>query len=496
MEMMKTPYQWLAEAATSTPDHPAYYFQESVVRFGDLQHRVDAASAYLKRVGVGEGSRCVLLLRNSPAFAVAFLAACHRGATILPLNPEYHRAYYGELIAKSEANTLITTVDTYDDARQSLDTAALRIILTDRQGTSLWSASHTETTIAPSPQDESPALLLLTPTSGSTGAPKLIMITAPQLTARVDHAVEVLELGGEDVLLGAVPFLNGYGRDQVFLASLRAGLPVLLQERFSPRHALQACVSGRVTVVVGIGFMYQMLMELVAEPTPWPRVRLALAGAAFMTPIVDRCEHLFGCRVRNTYGAGEFSLACMNMDADGVENWISVGKPVGGTLVRISPQLEEHQEDAVGEIWVRSLRTSNGYLSAGYYHDEASTAQHYRDGWTHAGDLGSLDPDGRLIVVGRTRNLIKFAGVQVQGETIERILRAHLSVRDCAVAWDRHPVYGEAVKVVVVLQEPVDEGTLIAHMAAQLPSHMIPRRIQVVAELPRTPTGKIDYSRL
>lgn len=490
------PFEWLERAAAGRPEHPAFLWRGTRVSYGELSSRAAGRAADLARLGIGPGDRVVVLLGNTPAFAAMLCALLRRGAVVSPLNQAYHRAAMAEIIAAGGARHLVTTAEYAASLRDMLAGLPVRVLLVDEAGALLWPATAAGGAPAAGPELEPPppGTAIFCPTSGSTGHPKLIMITREQLAGRVAHAVEGMRYTPDDVALGALPFLNGFGRDQILLAALMTGGTTLLQERFNPRQVLKAAAAGDLTVLVGVGFMYRALLDVAAKRATWPRVRLCMIGASFFPRMGDEFHDRFGHHLHNNYGSGEYSQAAINWDDDPESNWRYVGRPLPGCAVRILPAGFDigGLGPGIGEIWVKSLRTSDGRLSAGYYRDPAATAEHYRGEWAHAADLGRFDAQGRLELIGRTRNMIKFAGVQVSGEKIEQAIMAHPAVAEAAVVWDRSPVWGEAVRAFVVSRGPLAAADVFEHCRTHLPGHMVPREVQFLADMPRTPTGKVD----
>lgn len=489
------PFEWLEQAAARRPEHPALLWRNGRVSYAELARRAAGRLADLKRLGVGPGDRAVVLLGNTPSFAVVLFALARLGAVMCPLNQAYHRSTIAELIEAAGARYLIVGAESAAGLRDALAGLPVRALAIDDAGEGLYAAPALgEMGAGPDLEPPAPGTVILCPTSGSTGRPKLIMITRDQLRGRVEQAVDGMRYTPDDVALGALPFLNGFGRDQILLAAIMTGSTVLLQERFNPRQVVRACAEGVLSVLVGVGFMYRAMMDVARNPVAWPRVRLCMIGASFFARMGDEFHARFGHWLHNNYGSGEFSQACINWDDDPESNWRSVGRPVPGCEVRILPPPFDARGlgEGAGEVWVRSRRTADGLLSAGYCRDPAATAEHYRDGWAHAADIGRLDGQGRLELIGRTRNMVKFAGVQVSGEQIERAIMAHPDVAEAAVVWERSPVWGESVRAFVVARRPLTPADVFEHCQRTLPGHMVPREVAFLADLPRTPTGKVN----
>ncbi|MCL6449692.1 MAG: acyl--CoA ligase [Acetobacteraceae bacterium] len=489
------PFDWLEKAAAERPGHPAYLWRGTEITYAEFLRRAEARLLDFRHQGVSPGDHVVLLLSNTPAFPVAFCALSRIRAVMLPLSPSYHRHVMAALIEESGARYLVTTPEHAGLVQDILAPLPTRMLMVDESGESLWAAAPAKREArAPDPEPPVPGTAVLCPTSGSTGIPKLIMITSDQLRARVVHSAESTYCTRDDVILGALPFLNGFGRDQVFLSALMSQATVLLQDRFNPREVLRACASGTLTYLVGIGFMYRALMDAAPGRMTWPRTRLCMVGASFFPKMGDEFFSRFGHHLHNNYGSGEYSQACLNWDDDPESNWRFVGRPLPGCEIRILPARADAEGLApgVGEVWVHSLRTPDGRLSSGYYRRPQDTAEHYRGEWAHAGDLGRFDEQGRLELIGRTRNMVKFAGVQVSGETIEKALLAHPDVAEAAVVWDRNRVWGEVVRVFVVARRPLEQAELFEHCRRVLPEHMVPRDVEFLPALPRTPSGKVD----
>ena len=319
-----------------------------------------------------------------------------------------------------------------------------------------------ETAYAGAPVDE--AIAVVMPTSGTSGAPRLVELSRRGVEAAV--AASATTLGADDTVPWIVCLTPAHvGGLLVLLRGAVLGAPVIVHDRFEPERIVQACADGGAFV----SLVPAMVMRIVATGATLEGLTM-LVGAGALEPSVAGRARALGARVVTTYGMTE---TCGGVVYDG---W-----PLHGTQVR------------VGENAAIELRGPT--VMEGYRGDPGATGAAFTtDGWLRTGDLGRLLDDGRLEVDGRADDLIRTGGEKVWPEEVERVLREHPKVRDAAVGGAPHPEWGQQVVVRVVpatIDDPPEIDELRDWVTERLVRFKAPRELVLVPEIERTASGKV-----
>jgi long-chain acyl-CoA synthetase len=306
----------------------------------------------------------------------------------------------------------------------------------------------------------------------------------------------VLALTPRDVVLAVLPLAHSFGLNGALLAPLLAGARVCLMERFAPDEALAAIARHRVTVLPAVATMFRRLLDAPAlRTTDVASLRLAVSGAAPCPwEIADEWRRATGVRLLRGYGMTELFRPISYLDGDPRDVPDSIGRAVPGVELRC---VEEDGAVAapgeVGELWINSPAALDRYLAA-----PDATHAVLDDGWFKTGDLATLSGDGFVTIVGRKKDLILRGGYSVVPGEVERALLTHPAVAEAAVVGTPHAELGEEVAAFVTLRPDASAQPeeLVAYCRARLAAFKYPRRVSILAELPKSPTGKILKSRL
>ena len=446
----------VADTAAQAPDRPALYFEGETVSYVELDRRITEAAAALAARGVGAGDRVALRLPNSPAYVAAFFGALRAGAVVVPLNV---------LLAPPEVEQRVRAATPHvviDDELPVVGGANAGIVARE---------------------DDEPAVILFT--SGTSGRPKGAVLTHGSIRAAARNAAEALVLGPDDVVLGAAPFTHVLGQSTGLVSTFLAGAAVAVVPRFEAERTLVTMTATRTTILLGVPTMCIALCQAAKDASELPPIRIAhVGGAAVPMEVANDFERTFGGEVHEGYGLTELSGIATTSRVGERRKPGSVGKPLGGTEIRIHEAV-----DGVGEVQLRGPS-----VIAGYWQDEEATREAIdHDGWLSTGDVGYLDDDRYLFLVDRKKDLIVRGGYNVYPREVEEALYAHPDVLETAVVGIADERLGEEVAAVVVRRPgaTVSADELQAWTKERVAAYKYPRRIVFVDELPKGPTGKI-----
>jgi acyl-CoA synthetase (AMP-forming)/AMP-acid ligase II len=327
-------------------------------------------------------------------------------------------------------------------------------------------------------------------TTGTTGAPKGVMLTHGNLVYLGAMMIRLRKLAATDHVYGVLPITHVMGLVAVFGATLRAGAHVHLVARFSASRCLQALESDGITILQGAPAMFAKLADHAHKrPVKAPALRfIAAGGAPIDATVMADAATLFGLPLHNGYGLTEGSGLCWTR-LELPRTDCSVGMPLPGVEIRLlHPDGTAVVEGDVGELWARGPNVMKGY-----YRNAELTAKVMRPGgWFNTQDLARVDQDGHVFIEGRTKDLIISNGFNVYPLEVENILNAHPGIVQSAVV-PRAAGGNEDVIAFVELADGVRlfGEELRAYLSERLSPYKRPREVYVVSQLPCSPNGKI-----
>jgi acyl-CoA synthetase (AMP-forming)/AMP-acid ligase II len=492
------PQHW----ARVTPRAPALWEHDRVVSYRELDHGIAAARALLRAHGVGPGDRVAIVGENSLALVALLFGALGLDAWPLPLNARMAPREIDGLLALAGARVVCFT----SAVSAAAQAHGQRLGARRWEPVGLWPAGDPGVLVAVAPhpvhrpEPDAQGVALLLATSGSSGAPKAVMLTHAALLhfCRVSRSARALR--PHDVAYAVLPMSHIFGLGTLLMVTLYGGASLYLAPRFEPEGLLQATRKHGLSMLFGVPAMYTRLLEHLREAGDGELaghdLRYAYVGAAALElPLKREFEGRFGCRMHHGWGMTEYagSMAITRVDQDRDDT--AVGHANKGCELRlVGLDGTPVSAGGVGEVWIRGPG-----LMAGYYREPDLTAQALRpDGWFATGDLGRFADDGALFIVGRSKEMIIRSGFNVYPAEVEAALHAHPAVRLAAVLGRREPSGNESVFACI---EPapgasLDLDELRAHLRECLAPYKQPAEIEVYEALPLLANGKIDKRKL
>ncbi|MET0146494.1 MAG: AMP-binding protein [Ilumatobacteraceae bacterium] len=462
-------------------DRLALVERERRLTWDELAAEATAVAGALHARGVTPGDGVAVVLGNDEAFVSSFLGVQLAGAMAVPLNPQFNVEELARHLAVAPVTGIVAAPAT-----------AARF--TDRDLAS-WVATPSELSGTPSagppvePDPAAPALLAFS--SGSTGTPKGMIRSNANLTAEADHFTATVGITGDDVFLAVVALFHAHGLGNALLASLRSGAP-LVTGPFERDATLAAIRDERVTIFPAVPFIFRTLAETRrATRHDLASLRLCIsAGAPLDQETAVRFAERFGVPIRQLYGCSEAGSVTIDLAPDTRRG--SVGRPMRGIDVTIVDDTGAPvAAGTTGEITFRSAA-----LTAGYVGSDATDASPFADAWFRTGDLGHVDAAGDLFITGRTKLFISTSGYKVDPFEVEAVLLDQPGVAEVVVVGTPDERGEEVVKAVVVpdradLDEDALRTALVDACRARLAPFKVPRIVELRAEIPRSPLGKI-----
>ena len=434
-------------------------WERGSLTWSELDRLASGLARDLSTQGVRAGDRVAIVLPNRPEFVIAFLAVLKLGATPAPLNPLVKSE---ELAGYTEDLKPRVVIDRVEAEPGRWDTVSYA---------------------------SAPGLILYT--SGSTGRPKGAVFSHSALTfANRSWGEPVMRLTPEDTVLAALPLAHSLGLKANLLAPLLFGSVVALVERFSAEAVFDAIRNHRVSVFPGVSTVFRRLLNSPAfSQADFSSLRLAVSGAAPCPwELASEWREKTGTRILRGYGMTEVPRPISYDADDPTDIPDAVGKAVPGVEIRTAGK-----EGEGSELLIKSPATMEGYLG-----DPEETRMVLQDGWLKTGDLVTVSPEGYVRIVGRKRERILRGGYSIFPQEVEAVLLSHPAVAEAAVVGIPNPDLGEEVAAFVALKPMarITQEELLEHCKGRLARYKYPRRVQILKELPKGPTGKIVKSEL
>jgi long-chain acyl-CoA synthetase len=485
------------------PHKVAYWDSARSVTYSQLADRTASIAAGLSANGVREGDRIAIYLPNGVDWIETCLAGLRAGAVIVPISYDAAEAEIAYRLSDADCRTVITT-----PAHKELigklvagSPAPVSLVLAGAgaRESGLYldelSQGHPGTVHDPADIDRSSFIIY---TSGTTGRAKGVRLSIRgMLWIAAACWAPICNLSDTDIVLSPLPLFHSYGLNLSVLGVLAVGASEHILERFSPQQALELLRSGKYSVFPGVPTMFHYLLQRAQEAgitrldiTRFGGTRLCISAGAIMPATLNRSfEEHFGTTLLDGYGITETSTMVTMNWTSGSRPMGSCGLPVPGLATRLvdPATLEDVPIGSEGELIVRGPN-----LMHGYHNKPAETAAALRNGWYHTGDLAKSDANGYLTITGRIKELIIRGGQNIAPAEIEEVAILHPQVIDCAVVGVPHSTLGEVPYLFVVAERgQLDVNSLLAHCRKSLSSYKIPEATHIVAEIPRTGSGKI-----
>jgi acyl-CoA synthetase (AMP-forming)/AMP-acid ligase II len=484
-------------SGADAPDRPALLaLGRPPLTYAELHALVSQRAAELQATGLGPHSRVAIVVDNGPEAATAFLSVASAAAAA-PLNPAYSAPELEFYLQDLHAEAVVVGAAVASPVREVADELGLRVIelVVDPgapAGTFTLSGLRAAAQALQRPGDDDIALLLHT--SGTTSRPKLVPLANGRVCSSARNVAATLGLGADDRCLNVMPLFHIHGLVAGLLASLEAGGSVVCTPGFHQVRFFEWLAELEPTWYTAVPTMHAAVLGRIrdrGQALPEHRLRfIRSSSAALPVPVLKGLEEVFGVPVIEAYGMTEAAhQMASNAPPPGVRKPGTVGPAAGPEIAILDPSGRVCAPGETGEVAIRGDNVFAGYES----NPEANAAA-FADGWFRTGDEGSFDPDGYLTLRGRIKEIINRGGEKVSPLEIDDALLRHPAVDQAvtfALADDR---LGEEIAAAVVLgpETAADERELQDFVAQQLAPFKVPRRIVVLDEIPKGPTGKIQ----
>jgi malonyl-CoA/methylmalonyl-CoA synthetase len=494
------PSAWIESAATA---HPQRIFLRTPdgthLSYAGLRTETARYAAALISLGVRRGDRVAVQVEKSAEAVLLYLACLRMGAVFVPINVVNSLPEVEYFLRDSQPHLVVVRPEAHEDLAPLARRAGVAEVATlgrHGDGTLAERARQADPAAAGALTQPPASLAALVYTSGTTGRSKGAMLTRGNLASNAVVLARAWRFTGADTVLHTLPLFHVHGLFVAINTALASASALLLLPKFEAATVLAHL--SEATVLMGVPTHYaRLLKEGALDRRACAHMRLFVSGSA---PLLAETHREFYARtghmILERYGMTETLMNASN-PYDGERVPGSVGPPLPGVQIRVTdPQsgAVRGEADAIGTLEIRGANVFSGYWSDADKTREAFTT----DGWFRSGDLGRLDARGYLHIVGRHKDLVISGGYNVYPKEVESELDALPGVAESAVFGVPHPDFGEGVTAAVVLVPGavLSESDILRAISSRLARYKIPKRVLLVAELPRNAMGKVQKSAL
>ncbi|WP_165064920.1 long-chain-fatty-acid--CoA ligase [Marisediminicola senii] len=493
----------LAESAARFADTVAVVVGDEETTYRDLWRQSREYAGALAARGIHPGDPVAVLIPNVADFPRVYYAVLALGGVVVPIHALLKSEEIEYVLRDSGATLLVCAAPLLGEGAKGAALAGVDVVSVlipdDRTGELPFARLEDEARAAEPidtyvPRDPFDTATILY-TSGTTGQPKGAEGCHLALVEQVNVLLlSTFDLRPEDRVLGCLPLFHTFGQTCAMNTSFRAGATVVMVPRFDGDSALQTMVDQRCTIFMGVPTMYIALLDAATRNPERPALRYAISGgAAIPVAVIERFRDEFDAEIHEGYGLTETSPVATFNHVGRPTHPGTVGQALWGVEIAIGNAnvqgtVEMLELGELGEILIRGHNIMKGYLGR-----PDDTAKAIVDGWFRTGDLGTLDADGYVTIVDRTKDMILRNGYNVYPREVEEALAKHPDVSICAVFGIAHDTHGQEIVAAVVLKPGATATAqqLMAFTREHVASYKYPRYVHLVDALPLGPSGKV-----
>jgi long-chain acyl-CoA synthetase len=472
--------------------------------YSEFNRAVNRAASMLAAQGVTKGDVVSLLMPNSVEYIIGYFACWKLGALAGPVNSLLKEQEIAFVLNNSEAKAILLHSEfqeRIDSIRNELPHLKSVIAFDDEaKATSEFDVREDSAgdVRAPGIDERVPELssdddAIIIYTSGTTGKPKGCLLTHGNIIANARQISEWLSFSESDRLLTIMPLFHMNAVSVTTMSALYAGGSTVISPKFSAKRFWNTISDYGITSFGSVATMLSMLLNTYPDGVPeglrTGQLRFAMCGSAPVpAEVMKTFEETFHCPVVEGYGLSESTCRSTFNPPDERRRPGSCGLPIGNEMKIFDDEDQEVRDGELGEIVMRGEN-----ILKGYYKNPEATANAFRNGWFHTGDVGYRDPEGFFFIVDRKSDMIIRGGENIYPREIDEVLYQHPAVAAAATIGIPDKLYGEEVAAFVVLKDglSVTAAQLIEHCTARLADYKCPKTIRIVADIPKGPTGKL-----
>jgi len=460
------------------------------ISYAELDEASNKVANALIKMGIAKGDRVAMLLSNSPEFVFIYFGIAKSGGIAVPLDTKYKIDEVASLFDDCQPRFLITdnaSLKTLAPALPRFEYIEHVIDLSPEYGgqfTSYQDIMATTSSQRVEVEIEPEDIALIAYTSGPTFHPRGVALTHQNLAAEATMTADAFQQTDKDtVILFALPMYHMFGLVGILLTSVSRGSTVVIVHGLSISHVLEVIEREKATIFIGVPYVYALAIKMAEREgidNDLGSLRLwSSGGASLPINIIERFNRHYGAYIADVWGLTEAACLVTIPPLHDVRLG-SVGKPFGSWKVRIVDNGNDLPASQPGEVVVE------GPIMEGYHNNPQATAEVIKNGWLYTGDIGKIDEDGYLFILGRKRNMIIRKGQNIFPSDIEGVLHLHPKVAGAMVTGAPDEMRGETVRAIIRLKDGVvaTEEEIRRFCRKYLANYKLPTQIEFSDSLP------------
>lgn len=489
---MKGISYWIEKRAYISPERTALVGEKRRLTYREMAVEISKIANFISQnYHVKKGDRVAILSGNNIEYFLVVFALAKLGCIAVPLNIRLSKHELEYQLNDSQASVLITDQQFAEMGKQLIESTAIKYLTTfeDLMLNENDSIDDHEEVSGSTP-------LLIIYTSGTTGRPKGAVLTHENMYWNAVNNILSIDITSDDRILTILPLFHIGGLGLFALPTLFAGGTVVVPDRFDPEKSLNLIEEEKITVMMGVPTIFDAIRKSEKfSKTNFESLRWFYSGGA---PCPHELIHFYlerGIPLGQGYGMTETSPTVFMLLKEDYKNKIgSIGKPAPFIDIRIVDSAGRDVEDEeVGELIFKGPNVFKEYWNL-----PEATEKSFKDGWFYSGDLGKRDKDGFIYIAGRVKDMIISGGENIYPLEVEQVLTGHPAVDEAAVIGVADAKWGEIPKAVISVKAGavLSEAEIINFCLTRLAKYKVPKSIELVSELPKNATGKIDKAAL
>jgi len=485
-----------SQTALELPDKVAIEFEDQRLTFKELDLLANKAANAYHSIGIRKGDRIAHYLPNCIELINSLMGCFKHGFVIVPMNINFKEQEIQHILHDSGAKAIITDIEHLPTVRNVLSTLPnLRHIILINGAEANTNSFHDLLKKSP---DKKPSVFIkdedysiIFYTSGTTGKPKGAALDQTNVTSNLKALEQAWKLNKDEVFLLTLPLYHIHGIGVALCGSLYNGNFTILKKKFVAEDVVETIQKRKVTLFMGVPTMYYKILEVEnLEKYDLSSMRLFVSGSAPLTrELFGQLKKKLGHEILERAGMSETMMNFSN-PYEGERIPGSVGPCLPGVKVRIvNPEtFEDVPVNEAGEIALRGPNVFHGYWNKTEYNRKV-----FKDGWFLTGDIGKIDENNYVYIIGRSKDVMKSGGINIYPREIEDVIETMPQVKECAVVGVPDKEFGESVKAYVVLNqgEKLTDNDVIEYCREKLASFKKPKFVEFLEQLPKNTMGKI-----